>query len=109
MVDKCTLPDNWNESSGTGMFLYLIKKSIDQGYIDATTYGPAVASAYQGLVQKATANSDGSVDIKDCSSIGVQNTYSDYVSKPKQVSPPSCVSSFIAGTLIVEKPTSATP
>jgi hypothetical protein len=60
-------------------------------------------------VQKATANSGGSVDIHDCSSIGVQNTYSDYVSKPKQTSPPSCVSSFIAGTLIVEKPGAASP
>ena len=109
VVDKCTLSDNWDESSGTGMFLYLIKKSIDQGTIDATAYGPAVTSAYQGLVQKATANSDGSVDINDCSSIGVQGSYSAYVSKPKQVSPPSCVSSFIAGTLMVENPGAATP
>jgi unsaturated rhamnogalacturonyl hydrolase len=108
VVDKCTLSDNWNESSGTGMFLYLIKKSINQGYLDATTYGPAVNNAYQGLVQKATANSDGSVDINDCSSIGVQGSYSAYVSKAKQVSPPSCVSSFIAGTLMVEKPSPPT-
>ena len=109
VVDKCTLSDNWNESSGTGMFLYLIKKSIIQGYIDATTYGPAVNSAYQGLVQKATANSDGTVDINDCSSIGVQGSYSAYVSKAKQVSPPSCVSSFIAGTLVIENPSFVTP
>ena len=109
VVDKCTLSDNWNESSGTGMFLYLIKKSIIQGYIDAATYGPAVNSAYQGLVQKATANSDGTVDINDCSSIGVQGSYSAYVSKAKQVSPPSCVSSFIAGTLVIENPSFVTP
>jgi rhamnogalacturonyl hydrolase YesR len=109
VVDKCTLSDNWNESSGTGMFLYLTKKSIDQGYVEAATYSPVVTSAYQGLVQKATANSDGTLDINDCSSIGVQGSYSAYVSKPKQVSPPSCVSSFIAGTLMVENPGSATP
>ena len=109
VVDKCTLSDNWDESSGTGMFLYLTKKSIDQGYIDGTAYGPVVSSAYQGLVQKATANSDGTLDINDCSSIGVQGSYSAYVSKAKQVSPPSCVSSFIAGTLMVEGPSFATP
>jgi rhamnogalacturonyl hydrolase YesR len=91
------------------MFLYLTKKSIDQGYIDGTAYGPVVSSAYQGLVQKATANSDGTLDINDCSSIGVQGSYSAYVSKAKQVSPPSCVSSFIAGTLMVEGPSFATP
>jgi rhamnogalacturonyl hydrolase YesR len=109
VVDKCTLSDNWNESSGTGMFLYLIKKSIDKGYVDATEYGPVVNSAYNGLVQKATANSDGTIDINDCSSIGVQGSYSAYVSKAKQVSPPSCVASFIAGTLMVEGPSFATP
>ena len=109
VVDKCTLSDNWDESSGTGMFLYLTKKSIDKGYVDATTYGPVVTNAYQGLVQKATANSDGTIDINDCSSIGVQGSYSAYVSKPKQVSPPSCVSSFIAGTLMVEGPSFTTP
>jgi rhamnogalacturonyl hydrolase YesR len=109
VVDKCTLSDNWDESSGTGMFLYLTKKSIDKGYIDATQYGTVVSSAYQGLVQKATVNSDGTVDINDCSSIGVQGSYSAYVSKAKQVSPPSCVSSFIAGTLMVEGPSFTTP
>ena len=109
VVDKCTLSDNWDESSGTGMFLYLTKKSIDKGYIDATTYDPVVTSAYQGLVQKATVNSDGTIDINDCSSIGVQGSYSAYVSKAKQVSPPSCVSSFIAGTLMVEGPSFTTP
>jgi len=109
VVDKCTLSDNWNESSGTGMFLYLTKKSIDQGYIDAATYGPVVDNAYKGLVQKATANSDGTLDINDCSSIGVQGSYSAYVSKAKQVSPPSCVASFMAGTGIVETPSSAAP
>jgi rhamnogalacturonyl hydrolase YesR len=106
VVDKCTLTDNWNESSGTGMFLYLIKRAIDRGYVDAATYGSVVDNAYKGLVQKAT-TSGATVDIHDCSSIGVQNTYSDYVSKPKQVSPPSCVASFIAGTGIVESPSPA--
>jgi rhamnogalacturonyl hydrolase YesR len=109
VVDKCTLSDNWNESSGTGMFLYLTKKSVDKGYIDGTQYDAVVSSAYQGLVQKATVNSDGTIDINDCSSIGVQGSYSAYVSKAKQVSPPSCVSSFIAGTLMVEGPSFATP
>jgi rhamnogalacturonyl hydrolase YesR len=106
VVDKCTLTDNWNESSGTGMFLYLIKRAIDRGYVDAATYGPVVDSAYKGLVQKAT-TSGATVDIHDCSSIGVQNAYRDYISKPKQVSPPSCVASFIAGTGIVENPSPA--
>jgi rhamnogalacturonyl hydrolase YesR len=109
VVDKCTLSDNWDESSGTGMFLYLSKKSIDKGYIDGTQYGAVVSSAYQGLVQKATVNSDSTIDINDCSSIGVQGSYSAYVSKAKQVSPPSCVSSFIAGTLMVEGPSFTTP
>ena len=38
VVDKPTAPGNWNETSGTGMFLYLIQKTIDQGDINAADY-----------------------------------------------------------------------
>jgi len=75
--------DNWDESSGTGMFLYLTKKSIDQGYIDGT----ATARGQQRLPRtgaKATANSDGTVDINDCSSIGVQEATVPMSARPNR-------------------------
>jgi rhamnogalacturonyl hydrolase YesR len=102
VVDKPLGKGNWNETSGTGMFIYLIKKSIDNGFISREEYAPVVERAYEGMVRKATLTSDGFVDVRDCSSIGIQNDYDAYVSCPKEVNPFSGVTSFILGTTIVE-------
>ena len=74
VVGKPDAQGNWNETSGTGMFLYLIKKSMDRGYIDQAEYVPVVKKAYAGITKKARTGADGLIDIFDCSSIGIQNT-----------------------------------
>jgi rhamnogalacturonyl hydrolase YesR len=102
VVDKCNSPDNWNETSGTGMFLYLIKKSIERGYIDKKEYDPVVKKAYKGIIKKAKMNSNGFVDIYDCSSIGIMDNYEMYISQPKEVNTFAGVTSFILGTLSME-------
>jgi len=35
----------------TGMFLYLIKKSIEKGYINKEEFDPVVTKAYQGMIK----------------------------------------------------------
>ena len=102
VVDKCDSAGNWNETSGTGMFVYLLQKAIDDGYIPAGEYQPVVDRAYAGLVGKAVERADGAVDIVDCSSIGVQTDYRAYVSKPREVSPFTGFGSFMIGAGIVE-------
>lgn len=102
VVDKPREPGNWNETSGTGMFIYLIRKSIDKGYIRGDEYAPVVKRAYAGIVKKAAMGPDGLVDVRDCSSIGIQDNYQAYVGCPKEVNPFSGVASFILGTSIVE-------
>jgi rhamnogalacturonyl hydrolase YesR len=104
VVDKCGQPGNWNETSGTGMFTYLLKKSIDKGYINSEEYSPIVRKAYEGIVKKTRLNEKGFIDLMDCSSIGIQNTYQDYISQPKEVSPFAAFGSFIIGICIMEKP-----
>jgi len=103
VVDKCSEPGNWNESSGTGMFLYLIKRAIDKGYIDAAEYCPVVERAYKGLVETARDN-NGRVSISPCSSISILNNTQAYYNSAKENSPPSCLSSLLAGTWSVEQP-----
>jgi len=103
VVDKPAEPGNWNETSGTGMFIYLIQKSIDKGYINKPDFAPVVARAYAGVIQQARPAADGLTDIHDCSSIGIQNSYKDYIECPKEVNPFAGVTSFILGTAIVEK------
>ncbi len=102
VVDKPKLPDNWNETSGTGMYLYLIKKSIEMGYISKKEFNPVVKKAYHGIIKKLKINSNGLVDIYDCSSIGIMDDYNMYVSQPKEVNTFAGVTSFIIGTLSME-------
>ena len=103
VVDKCNEPGNWNETSGTGMFIYLLQKSIDKGYISKSEFQPVVDKAYNGIIKKAVVNKKGYIDLIDCSSIGIKNSYADYISQPKEVSPFAAFGSFIIGASIVEK------
>ena len=102
VVDKPEFPDNWTETSGTGMFLYLLKKSIEKGYIDRGEYEPIVKKAYAGIITKARINEQKQVDILQCSSIGVQESYAAYVNQPKEVNTFAAISSFILGTASME-------
>jgi rhamnogalacturonyl hydrolase YesR len=103
VVDKCDQPDNWNETSGTGMFLYLIKKSIEKGYINMEEFNPVVNKAYEGIIKKVKISSNGVVDIYDCSSIGIMDDYKMYISQPKEINTYAGITSFILGTLSMER------
>ena len=102
VVDKCDEPGNWNETSGTGMFIYLLQTSIDKGYISSEVYAPVINRAYTGMVKKAKYNEDGFIDLLDCSSIGIVDNYNAYITSPKEVSPYGAFGSFIIATNIIE-------
>lgn len=102
VVDKPLEAGNWNETSGTGMFTYLIRKSIDKGYIPREEYMPVVRKAYAGIVTKAVRAADGRFDIVDCSSIGIMDNYQAYVHCPKETNTFAGIASFILGTSIME-------
>ena len=98
VVDKPREAGNWNETSGTGMFLYLIRNSIDKGYIEREAYLPVVQKAYAGIVTKAVRAADGRLDIVDCSSIGIKDNYQAYIHCPRETNTFAGVTSFILGT-----------
>lgn len=102
VVDKCNEPGNWNETSGSGMFTYLIHQSILNKYIDVDVYQPVVEKAYAGLASKMIRNIDGTIDIIDCSSIGVKPSYEHYINCPKEVNTYAGILSFILGTMSIE-------
>jgi rhamnogalacturonyl hydrolase YesR len=102
VVDKCDQPGNWNETSGSGMFLYLLKTSMEKDYIPEDVFEPVVKKAYDGIIQKAVSAGEGHIDLIDCSSIGVQENYEAYISQPKEVSPFAAFGSFIIGTSAME-------
>lgn len=102
VVDKCGEKGNWNETSGTGMFIYLLQNSINKGYISTEIYAPVVEAAYAGMIKKAVYNKDGFIDLLDCSSIGIVDNYEAYINSPKEVSPFGAFGSFIIATNIIE-------
>jgi rhamnogalacturonyl hydrolase YesR len=102
VVDKCNEPGNWNETSGTGMFIYLIQQSIQHGLIPKEEFAPVVEAAYNGIIKKTVINNEGYIDLVDCSSIGIQNSYAEYIAQPHEVSPFAAFGSFILGTGVFE-------
>jgi rhamnogalacturonyl hydrolase YesR len=102
VVDRPREAGNWNETSGTGMFTFLIRNSIDKGYIRRKEYMPVVRKAYAGIVTKAVPATDGRFDIVDCSSIGIMDNYQAYVRCAKETNTFAGVASFILGTSIME-------
>jgi len=82
--------------------MYLIKKSIQKGYINKEKFDPVVKRAYEGIIKKARINSKGLIDIYDCSSIGIMDDYHMYISQPKEINTFAGVTSFILGTLSME-------
>ena len=102
IVDKPREAGNWNETSGSGMFTYLIRNSINKGYISRKQYLPVVRKSYAALITKAVRGSDDRFDVVDCSSIGIMNSYQDYIHSPKETNTFAGITSFILGTGIME-------
>ena len=84
------------------MFLYLIQSAIQRGYIPAEEYAGVVGRAYAGLCSKAVVNTDGFVNLIDCSSIGVKRSYEEYIRQPREISTFAAYGSFLLGTGIYE-------
>jgi rhamnogalacturonyl hydrolase YesR len=102
VVDKPNESGNWNETSGTGMYIYLLQKSIDNGFLPASEYEPVISNAYVGMIKKARTNDQGFIDLVDCSSIGIQNSTQDYYNSPKEISPFGAFGSFIIACSTLE-------
>ena len=100
--DKPEDEGNWNETSGTGMFIYFLQTAVDKGIVSAGEYVPVIDKAYNGLIQKAVRNSDGGYNLTDCSSIGVKGSYEAYVTQPREISTYAAFGSFMLGAGIVE-------
>ena len=102
VVDKPGVPGNWNETSGTGMYIYLLNQSIEKGFIPAKEYSKVINKAYAGMIKKVKTNDQGFIDLLDCSSIGIQNSTQDYFNSPKEVSPFGAFGSFIIASSAIE-------
>ena len=102
VVDKPYAEGNWNETSGSAMFTYLLQRCVDRGLVPASEYQPVIDRAYDGLLSKCIRNTDGFYNLTDCSSIGTKRSYEEYVSQPHEISTFASMASFMLATGMVE-------
>lgn len=105
VVDKVGKPGNWQETSGSGMFIYAIQRAIELGVISSKDYTNCVRRGYIGLLSKARINKDdGLIDLYDANNgLGIQKDYETYVTRPRKRNGQEVISSFLWATAIVEK------
>ncbi len=103
VVDKGERPDNWNDTSGSAMFVYAICKAIQLGYANKETYGPIALKGYEGILSKAKVNNQGLIDIYDaCDGLCVQKSYDNYVQYPKCTNAKEAVAAFLWASGIMD-------
>jgi rhamnogalacturonyl hydrolase YesR len=103
VVDEGARPDNWCDTSGSAMFIYMLRHGADRGYLDAATYGPVAARGYAGLLTKARVGAEGLVDIVDaCDGVCVQKSYADYVNYPKKLNAKEAVGGVLWAATVMD-------
>jgi unsaturated rhamnogalacturonyl hydrolase len=79
VVDKGTTSGNWLETSGSGMFVYAIKKGIDHGWLSSATYLPVCQAGWTGMKTKIGTFTDGKPQIQQfCQASNVVNNTAAY-------------------------------
>lgn len=105
VVDKGDQPGNWIDPSGTGMFIYTLQRGIELGLLDKKEYAPLVERAYRKLLEFASVNERGLVDISGGGDgIGIKSTYNSYISHKRQVNAKETVGGFLWAATIMERP-----
>lgn len=79
VLDSVQKPDNYPESSGSGMIIYALQKGVNLKLLDAR-YARVAAQGWQGLQAKIKPYKDGGPQITSVApAMGAQNNYADYV------------------------------
>ncbi|MEO5561927.1 MAG: glycoside hydrolase family 88 protein [Chitinophagaceae bacterium] len=82
VMDKTniSLPNNFIETSGSAMFIYVLKTACDYGWINSATFLPVAQSAWTGIQAKISINADTYPQINDFApAMSVQDNEGLYV------------------------------
>ncbi|NIP18739.1 MAG: DUF4861 domain-containing protein, partial [Xanthomonadales bacterium] len=99
---------NYLESSGSSMFVYMLAKAVNRGYLDAS-YRDVAAGAWEGLVRHfINVEADGSVSLMNVCRVaglgfGRDGSYGYYMSEPVVSNDPKGVGPFIMAGLQISE------
>jgi unsaturated rhamnogalacturonyl hydrolase len=83
VLDKGERPDNWHETTATGMFVYALKVASEEGYVDSN-YREVAEKGWEGLKSKIVTDPEGFPVLTDAvQGMGVQADYENYVNKQR--------------------------
>lgn len=103
VVDKPGFPRNFHDTSGSAMFLYMLKKGMDLGVLQGEKYEQSVRRAYTGILSKCVTGLDGSIHVLDaCNGLCVQDHYDIYVDYTKTVDAQEAVAAVLWALAAVE-------
>ncbi len=100
ITDQPGATGNYPESSGSSMFVYMLAKGVNMGYLD-DTYRDVAAAAYQRLVEEfINVDASGGVSLKNVCKVaglgyGRDGSYRYYMSEPVVSNDPKGVGPFI--------------
>jgi unsaturated rhamnogalacturonyl hydrolase len=81
VVDQGSRSDDWDETSGSGMFVYFLKTAVARGYLDAS-YLAVANRGWQGLQTKITTDASGLPTITGAvQGVSVGNNYASYINQ----------------------------
>jgi rhamnogalacturonyl hydrolase YesR len=108
ITDKPGATGNYLEASGSSMFVYMLAKAVNRGYLDSS-YKDIALGAYEGLVRQfINVETDGKVSLMNVCQVaglgyGRDGSYRYYMSEPVVSNDPKGSAPFIMAGLQVSR------
>jgi unsaturated rhamnogalacturonyl hydrolase len=82
VVDKPNQPGNWLESSASSMYIYVISKAVQRGYVQKS-YESVACKGYHGMLTQLIANPDHDVSVTNICAGTVVGDLPYYLQRPR--------------------------
>lgn len=82
VVDKPNEPGNWLESSASSMYIYVISKAVQRGYV-RKSYAAVACKGYHGMLGQLIANPDHDVSVTNICAGSVVGDLPYYLARPR--------------------------
>jgi unsaturated rhamnogalacturonyl hydrolase len=121
VLDKGARPGNYLEATASCMYVYVLAKGINEGWLDSGKYTPAALSGFEGLVREfIRTDAAGATSLEGCclvAGLGGRNaagrardgSFDYYVSEPVVANDLKGVPAFILAGIEVQKLTARGP
>lgn len=83
VVDKASEPGNWLETSASAMYIYMISKAVERGYVPAH-YASVACKGYRGIRVELSASPEGSVAVTNICAGTVVGDLNYYLKRPRK-------------------------